>query len=230
MSETFKPRLDILPESQRRLWPELDAVPSEFVLYGGNCHRPTTGPPRFGGLRFFLVLRIRSSPPALRAALLPGSGCVQSRSLGALQARQSGSIRGPRWFGESRVLWWTGYPESCGGPAACEWIAGTGRVTSGSGWHEDAGDSSSRELEGLRGYPYSGDTRNRRADGSGSGKGYRSELRNDDECPGAPVLRRWNAEPRPGRHAKRFVPLEVDLSELRTLHPRRGLDPGGLER
>jgi hypothetical protein len=28
--------LDILPESQRRLWPELDAVPSEFVLYGGT--------------------------------------------------------------------------------------------------------------------------------------------------------------------------------------------------
>ena len=33
---TFEPRLDILPESQRRLWPELDAVPSDFVLYGGT--------------------------------------------------------------------------------------------------------------------------------------------------------------------------------------------------
>jgi hypothetical protein len=28
--------LDILPESQRRLWPELDAVPPDFVLYGGT--------------------------------------------------------------------------------------------------------------------------------------------------------------------------------------------------
>jgi len=27
-------RLDILPQSQRELWPELDAVPSDFVLYG----------------------------------------------------------------------------------------------------------------------------------------------------------------------------------------------------
>lgn len=36
MPETFEPRLDILPESQRRLWPELDAVPSDFVLYGGT--------------------------------------------------------------------------------------------------------------------------------------------------------------------------------------------------
>lgn len=34
---TFEPRLDILPESQRRLWPELDAVPSGFVLYGGTA-------------------------------------------------------------------------------------------------------------------------------------------------------------------------------------------------
>jgi hypothetical protein len=36
MPATFEPRLDILPESQRRLWPELDAVPSDFVLYGGT--------------------------------------------------------------------------------------------------------------------------------------------------------------------------------------------------
>jgi hypothetical protein len=34
---TFEPRLDILPLSQRRLWPELDAVPSDFVLYGGTA-------------------------------------------------------------------------------------------------------------------------------------------------------------------------------------------------
>jgi hypothetical protein len=34
---TFEPRLDILPESQRQLWPELDAVPCGFVLYGGTA-------------------------------------------------------------------------------------------------------------------------------------------------------------------------------------------------
>lgn len=32
-----EPRLDILPESQRSLWRELDAVPSGFVLYGGTA-------------------------------------------------------------------------------------------------------------------------------------------------------------------------------------------------
>ena len=33
----FEPRLDILPDSQRLLWPELDAAPSDFVLYGGTA-------------------------------------------------------------------------------------------------------------------------------------------------------------------------------------------------
>src|SRR5271165_992252 len=36
MSTIFEPRLEVLPESQSRLWPELDAVPSDFVLYGGT--------------------------------------------------------------------------------------------------------------------------------------------------------------------------------------------------
>ena len=36
MLASFDPRLDILPESQLRLWPELDGVPSDFILYGGT--------------------------------------------------------------------------------------------------------------------------------------------------------------------------------------------------
>jgi len=32
----FAPRLDVLPSAQRRLWPELAAVPPTFVLYGGT--------------------------------------------------------------------------------------------------------------------------------------------------------------------------------------------------
>ena len=34
---TFQPRLDILPLVQQRLWPELEVVPSQFVLYGGTA-------------------------------------------------------------------------------------------------------------------------------------------------------------------------------------------------
>jgi hypothetical protein len=33
----FEPKLEILPESQRALWAELDNVPSDFVLYGGTA-------------------------------------------------------------------------------------------------------------------------------------------------------------------------------------------------
>lgn len=33
----MKPRLDILPSRQRRLWPELSQVPEHFVLYGGTA-------------------------------------------------------------------------------------------------------------------------------------------------------------------------------------------------
>jgi hypothetical protein len=36
MSATFEARLDILPDSQRRLRPELDTIASDFVLYGGT--------------------------------------------------------------------------------------------------------------------------------------------------------------------------------------------------
>jgi len=33
----FRPRLDILPPAQRTLWPELDATPEHFTLYGGTA-------------------------------------------------------------------------------------------------------------------------------------------------------------------------------------------------
>ncbi len=33
----MSPRLDVLPESQGRLWPELATTPAEFVLYGGTA-------------------------------------------------------------------------------------------------------------------------------------------------------------------------------------------------
>jgi hypothetical protein len=37
MSETFTPRLDILPPPQLQLWPELGATPDYFTLYGGTA-------------------------------------------------------------------------------------------------------------------------------------------------------------------------------------------------
>lgn len=37
MTPSFPPHLDILPSTQRRLWPELAVVPAPFVLYGGTA-------------------------------------------------------------------------------------------------------------------------------------------------------------------------------------------------
>jgi Nucleotidyl transferase AbiEii toxin, Type IV TA system len=47
MPNVFRPRLDILPAAQRRLWPELAQTPDHFTLYGGTAialrlaHRPS---------------------------------------------------------------------------------------------------------------------------------------------------------------------------------------------
>lgn len=35
--ERFRPRLETLPQAQRRLWSELGATPPQFVLYGGTA-------------------------------------------------------------------------------------------------------------------------------------------------------------------------------------------------
>jgi hypothetical protein len=37
MSNSFTPRLDILPDAQRRLWSELGGTPRDFKLYGGTA-------------------------------------------------------------------------------------------------------------------------------------------------------------------------------------------------
>src|SRR5579872_989451 len=37
MSPAFTPRVDVLPQAQRRLWSELGDTPSEFTLYGGTA-------------------------------------------------------------------------------------------------------------------------------------------------------------------------------------------------
>jgi len=37
MPNVFRPRLDILPAAQQRLWPELAQTPGDFTLYGGTA-------------------------------------------------------------------------------------------------------------------------------------------------------------------------------------------------
>lgn len=68
MVNDFVPRLDILPDPERRLWDELAAVPAEFVLYGGTAIALHLGHRRSEDFDFF---GNRPFDPAKLAALLP---------------------------------------------------------------------------------------------------------------------------------------------------------------
>lgn len=37
MSSQFTPKLEILPEPQKRIWPELSEIPESFILFGGTA-------------------------------------------------------------------------------------------------------------------------------------------------------------------------------------------------
>ena len=53
MPNFFEPRLDILPESQLDLLPELNVVPLDFVLYGGTALALQLGHRVSGDFDFF---------------------------------------------------------------------------------------------------------------------------------------------------------------------------------
>ncbi len=75
MTDDFVPRLDILPEPQRRLWDELAAVPPEFVLYGGTAvalhlgHRQSADFDFFGN-RPFDPAKLTATIPFMTAATI----------------------------------------------------------------------------------------------------------------------------------------------------------------
>lgn len=69
----FLPRLDVLPDAQRRLWAELSALPDEFTLYGGTAlalhlgHRKSVDFDFFGS-RAIDVLSLEGEIPFLAGA------------------------------------------------------------------------------------------------------------------------------------------------------------------
>jgi hypothetical protein len=69
----FSPRMDILPDAQRRLWRELSALPDEFTLYGGTAlalhlgHRKSVDLDFFGN-RAIDVPSLESKIPFLAGA------------------------------------------------------------------------------------------------------------------------------------------------------------------
>ena len=66
MADPFVPRLDILPEPQWRLWPELVEVPDAFTLYGGTAVALRLGHRQSIDFDFFALEPIDPGPPHRR--------------------------------------------------------------------------------------------------------------------------------------------------------------------
>ncbi|MCG8652378.1 MAG: nucleotidyl transferase AbiEii/AbiGii toxin family protein [Pirellulales bacterium] len=68
MPPTFKPKLEILPPAQLRLWDELGNVPSQFTLYGGTAialhlgHRQSADFDFFGSADFDPDVLLQTTP------------------------------------------------------------------------------------------------------------------------------------------------------------------------
>lgn len=74
----FEPRLDLLPEPQRRVFGELSAVPRRFVLYGGTAIALRLGHRR--SLDFDFFSNDSFQPDALERGISLLRGAVRSRS------------------------------------------------------------------------------------------------------------------------------------------------------
>jgi len=77
-SDSFEPRLDILPPAQRHLWDELNATPQHFVLYGGTAIALRLGHRQSEDFDFFSNEPFE--PPKLKQSIpyLSGAETVQS--------------------------------------------------------------------------------------------------------------------------------------------------------
>jgi hypothetical protein len=74
---TFQPRLDILPPPQRALWPELDATPDHFTLYGGTALAVRLGHRQSADFDFFTRLPFDPATLAREIPYLAGAEPVQ---------------------------------------------------------------------------------------------------------------------------------------------------------
>jgi hypothetical protein len=105
MSTTFVPRLDILPDAQRRLWAELGGTPGEFTLYGGTAialrleHRQSLDFDFFArtpfepdallkGIPYLKGAVVRQSSPNTLTTMVDRGGPVQVSFFGGLDLGQ----------------------------------------------------------------------------------------------------------------------------------------------
>jgi len=112
------PRLDILPDPQRRLWPELAQTPADFTLYGGTAIALRLGHRQSLDFDFFALTRgfeprsllervpylggaaVRQSAPDTLSVTVDRGGSVQLSFFGGLRLGQvapAEEVEGPRF-------------------------------------------------------------------------------------------------------------------------------------
>jgi hypothetical protein len=78
MSTNFVPCLDILPDAQRRLWPELGDTPADFTLYGGTAIALRLGHRQSVDFDFFAQTRFEPDALLKKIPYLKGAVVRQS--------------------------------------------------------------------------------------------------------------------------------------------------------
>jgi hypothetical protein len=202
MPLNFEPRLDILPASQQILWPELDRVPEDFVLYGGTGLALQLGQRASEDFDFFSSSgfdpdRLRSRLPFLKDLDLADPEVWVHRKRNNLEAfvHRAGGVVKVAFFGGLDTL-----QRVVEDPSRA--VGSRVRVAS---LVDLAGmkmrHPGARKLEGLRGYPCARLSRDRCTHGSGGGTSHRPDLRPADQSAGAAVLWRRDARSGAARHA-----------------------------
>ena len=108
----MRPRLDILPVEQRRLWPELSQVPEHCVLYGGTAIALRLGGRQSVDFDFFTSQPVSADVLGRSLAFLAGAKLIQSETQHRIIHRRSGRGREGSFFG-GLAMGRVGRPDRC---------------------------------------------------------------------------------------------------------------------
>jgi Nucleotidyl transferase AbiEii toxin, Type IV TA system len=108
----MRPRLDILPAEQQRLWPELSQIPEHFVLYGGTAVALRLGGRQSVDFDFFTDQPVSADVLSRSLAFLDGAELIQSEpNTASFTVDRSGAIK-VSFFG-GLTMGRVGQPDRC---------------------------------------------------------------------------------------------------------------------